>query len=101
MIIINFKIPAKDRKRVDAIVADAVNRKIVPKKLTQEITMSLCACIAQGCKLDLDKLAGFNDFNLAHDLYGINMYIDKNPASDTAGKLTNFFLPRCSVPSTT
>jgi len=39
--------------------------------------------------IDLDALANADDFNFAHDAYGISRYINRE-----TGKLTQHFLPR-------
>lgn len=51
--------------------------------------MDLEACHCNGNPLDLKKLLGFDDFNFAHDVFGIRRYMDRN-----TGKLTKCFLPR-------
>lgn len=56
-----------------------------------EMSMDITACHANGNPLDLVKLAAADDFNLAHDVFGIERHLDRN-----TGKLTNFFSPRCS-----
>lgn len=54
--------------------------------------MDLEACHANGCPLDLTKLAGFDDFNLLHDVCGIASHLDRK-----TGKLTGHFLPRATA----
>lgn len=56
--------------------------------------MDLVACHANGCPLRLQDLLAADDFNLAHDVFGISRHIDR-----TTGQLQNFFLPRFSAPS--
>lgn len=53
--------------------------------------MDITATHANGTPLDLAKLAAFDDFNFAHDVFGIRGHIDR-----TTGKLTRCFLPRCA-----
>jgi hypothetical protein len=55
------------------------------------LVMDLQATHANGCPLDFDKMLKADDFNLAHDAFGIANHIDR-----TTGKLTDCFLPRCS-----
>ena len=55
--------------------------------------MNLEAVHLNGCPLDLDRLATFDDFNFAHDIFGIERYLDKK-----TGKLRNCFVPRCAKP---
>ena len=56
--------------------------------------MDVTACHANGCKLKLklDELLSADDFNFAHDVFGIQRHIDR-----TSGKLQNCFLPRFSA----
>ncbi len=58
-----------------------------------ELEMDLTAAHANGCPLDLEKLAAFDDFNLLHDVLGIRRHIDR-----TTGQLGDCFLPRCAMP---
>lgn len=55
-------------------------------------SMDLTACHCNGTPLDLEKLNAFDNFNFAHDAFGISRHIDR-----TTGKLKNCFLPRCAV----
>lgn len=57
-------------------------------------TMDLTACHANGCPLDLAKLAAADNFNLAHDVFGIARHLDRK-----TGKLRDYFDPRCSLPA--
>lgn len=58
--------------------------------------MNLTACHLNGCPLDLQKLLDANDFLLAHDLQGIDRFLDR----DTGKLETEIFLPRCALPET-
>ncbi len=58
-------------------------------------TMDLTAVHANGCPLDLAKLAAADNFNLLHDVFGIARHLDRK-----TGKLRDFFDPRCSLPMT-
>ena len=51
--------------------------------------IDLSYCIEGGCSLRLDDMMKADDFNLMHDIYGIN----KNLNHETF-KLENCFLPR-------
>lgn len=55
------------------------------------LDMDLLACHANGNPLDLDKLMAADDFNFAHDVFGIRRHIDR-----TTGELKDCFVPRCS-----
>jgi len=55
------------------------------------LSMDLAATHKNGCPLDLERLAGFDDFNLMHDVIGIHTHLDR-----ATGRLTGHFLPRCA-----
>lgn len=54
-----------------------------------DIQMSLEACHCNGCPLRLTDLEQADDFNLMHDVTGINAHINRY-----SGKLERCFLPR-------
>lgn len=54
-----------------------------------ELEMDITACHLNGCTLDLGRLMAADDFNLLHDVVGINRHINR----DTA-QLDNCFRPR-------
>lgn len=54
-----------------------------------DIIMDLTACHANGTLLDLAGLLEADDFNFAHDVWGIGDHIDR-----VSGKLTRCFVPR-------
>jgi len=51
--------------------------------------MDIDACHSNGCPLRLKELLEADDFNFAHDVFGIRRHIDRR-----TGKLTQCFLPR-------
>jgi GTP-dependent phosphoenolpyruvate carboxykinase len=53
--------------------------------------MDLVAVHKGCCKLDLEKLLKFDDFNFSHDISGISRYLDRNNI-----KLKDCFVPRCA-----
>ena len=55
--------------------------------------MDFTAAHLNGNPLDLDKLARADDFNFAHDAFGICRHLNRD-----TGALENFFSPRCSAP---
>lgn len=62
----------------------------IAKSVTKtEIVMSITACHANGCPLDLDGLLAADDFSFTHDVTGIHARI-----SHRTGRLTGLFLPR-------
>lgn len=58
----------------------------------RDINMDITATHCNGCKLDLNKLLGFPDFDFSHDVFGIRRHINRE-----TGQLENCFSPRCSV----
>lgn len=67
------------------------SEKIELKNQTEEDThMDIIAVHMNGCRLDLQRLLEFDDFNFAHDIYGIRNCIDRS-----TGKLLSNFIPRC------
>lgn len=54
--------------------------------------MDLTACHLNGTPLDLDKMLTADEFNLMHDIYGINRHLSRE-----TGKITRGFLPRYSA----
>lgn len=55
--------------------------------------MDLTACHCNGNPLDLDALAGFNNGDFGHDVFGIWQHINRK-----TGELQNCFVPRSSKP---
>lgn len=86
---INFNATKKDIKLITKIAQRAV--KMNPEYDYMDASMDVTAVHLNDCKLDLKKLLGFDDFNFAHDVFGINRHINRGN-----GKLQNCFLPRCS-----
>ena len=57
----------------------------------QDWQMDISATHANGNPLRLDALLEADDFNFAHDVFGICRHLDRE-----TGKLTGFFVPRFS-----
>lgn len=53
------------------------------------VHMDITACHANGCQLRLQDFLDADDFNFAHDFFGIRRHIDRE-----TGSLGGFFLPR-------
>ena len=51
--------------------------------------MDIDACHNNGCPLKLQELLDADDFNFAHDVFGIRQHINRQ-----TGKLENCFVPR-------
>lgn len=60
----------------------------------QSLIMDITACHANGNPLRLAGLLKADDFNFAHDVFGIHRHIDRN-----TGELTDCFSPRFSQPA--
>ena len=87
----SFKISIADALAVRRIAKRAYAKWSVDEMSTQ---MDLTAAHANGCPLDFAKLEKFDDFNLAHDIFGIARHIDRR-----TGRLSDFFVPRCARPT--
>lgn len=59
---------------------------------TQHHAMNITACHLNGNPLDLLRLLAADDFNFAHDIFGIDRHIDRK-----TGKLPNCFSPQYSA----
>ncbi len=70
-------------------ICDRALEKIHRAKM--DLVMDIEAVHSNGCKLDLDKLFEFDDFNFYHDISGITVNLDRE-----TGKLQNCFVPRCA-----
>lgn len=58
----------------------------------QDATMDIKACHANGNPLKLAELFAADDFNFAHDVFGIRRHLDRS-----TGQLTDHFSPRFSA----
>lgn len=54
-----------------------------------DIQMDMEACHCNGCPLRLSEMEQADDFNLMHDVTGINAHLNRE-----TGKLERWFLPR-------
>lgn len=84
------KVTDEEIKKIDKIVNRACDR--YPGVFYWSgLHMDLCAVIANGEALDLDKLLAFDNPDFAHDIFGIERHLNRK-----TGKLEDCFLPRCS-----
>lgn len=58
------------------------------------VIANMLQTVDRHCRLDFEKLLGFDDFNFVHDISGM-----LENAAYPSGKLQNHFLPRCSKSS--
>lgn len=92
---INFLVASKDAALIKKIVtrglsvAKAAQRKDINRI---DAEMDITAVHANGNPLKLDKFLAADDFNFAHDFFGINRHINR----DTGG-LSACFSPRFSA----
>lgn len=56
--------------------------------------MDLLATHGESCRLDLDRLYAADDFNLLHDVLGINRHLDRETY-----ELRDCFWPRFALPA--
>ncbi|RJF81096.1 hypothetical protein D3877_12795 [Azospirillum cavernae] len=92
---ISFDVSARDAGLIVKIVnraAAACRLAGAPKLDRHDVAMSLTACHANGCPLDLEKLLAADDFNLLHDVTGIHRHISTEDA-----QLGGCFLPRACL----
>lgn len=57
-----------------------------------EASMDVTACHVNHQALALDRLLSADDFNFAHDVFGIRRHLDRK-----TGALLDCFVPRCSA----
>lgn len=93
---ISFTVTKDDAIKISAIVRRAENFASENGFKVDRMTlnMDLAACHANGTPLKLDALLVADDFNFAHDVFGINHHLDRDDNSPTGGKCLNCFVPR-------
>lgn len=87
-----FTATAEDREIIERIAkkAIAIYRMYDNTDVDeQDIQMDLEACHCNGCPLRLADMVQADDFNLMHDISGINVHLNHD-----TGKLEGWFLPR-------
>lgn len=85
---INWKVNDKDDKLIKAIAKRVMRVSNLDWDMTH-IIMDLTACHLNGCPLDLEAMKNGSDFDLMHDVLGINHHLNRDN-----GTLENCFLPR-------
>ena len=88
---LSFRIDKSELPHVDKIVERALGlyRSAGVKRDRMGLRMDVTVTHANGCPLRLAELAEADDFNLMHDVNGINLHLDR-----TTGQLLNHFRPR-------
>jgi hypothetical protein len=89
-----FKTNKRDLELIRAITerAMALAEQAGAPREKISIMMDISACHANGNRLRLDDLLTADDFNFAHDVFGIERHMDRE-----TGKLTDCFSPRFSA----
>lgn len=90
----SFKVGTKEEVRIIhkiALRAMAMAESAGWKYELLDADMDITATHVNGRRLDLDKLIAADEFNFAHDVFGIRRHIDRE-----TGKLQHCFLPRCA-----
>ena len=95
----SFRVSARDARIIQAIVsrAEGMERarrdRFAPARFDRlSASMDITACHANGNPLRLEELLGADDFNFAHDFYGIQAHLDRQ-----SGELRDCFVPRFSA----
>lgn len=89
---VSFKTTKNESKSIRAIAERAVTiakKSGIAARDQSSIEMDLAACHANCIRIDFDRLLAADDWNLAHDVFGIGRYLDRS-----TGELTGHFLPR-------
>jgi len=89
----NFHVTT-DEFKIIAAIADRASKLAVElgdSYPLMDAEMDVTATHANGCPLDLELLRIFDDFNFAHDVFGIRWHIDRS-----TGGLGDCFVPRCA-----
>lgn len=98
---VSFDVTKEDADKIESIINHAWACDVIhhAKGEKLQLLMSLTACHASGCPLDLNRMLEWAEkaadgdedakFNIAHDLYGIHRHINKQ-----TGALEHCFLPR-------
>lgn len=91
---ISFKVTRDEHKTITNIAqrANAMAKEVGIDYPVLEAHMDISACHANGCPLKLTELASADNFNFAHDVFGIRRHIDRE-----TGQLQDCFSPRFSA----
>src|ERR1044072_4676006 len=83
----NFNVSPEDHTKIAQLARDGSALSLIGGQQIPvfQLLLSLTACHANGCPLDLDGLISANDTHKAHDIFGIHGHIDHN-----TGELIDF-----------
>lgn len=91
--VLKMILPQHEASLVRVIAKRAVYAAGNPNYRVEDATMDLTVCHLNGCPLRLVDLAEANEFDLIHDVLGINRHLDHE-----TGELKDCFLPRYAAP---
>lgn len=90
---ISFAVTKADAQTIKRIVDRA--QEIAGSHIDRtSLSMDLMACHANGTPLRLADLLVADDFDFAHDVFGISRHIDRDDSSPTGGQMLHCFVPR-------
>lgn len=94
---LKFTTTPQERPIIEKIAARAVamatlHREPADVPSLTDVEMDICATHASGNPLRLADLLAADDFNFAHDVFGIERHLNRE-----TGQLGNFFSPRFSA----
>lgn len=88
---VSFDVTREEALTIRAIVerADKLAKEHDASVDKLSLSMDITACHANGCPLELERLLAADDFNFAHDVFGIMRHMNRE-----TGRLGDCFLPR-------
>jgi len=86
---LNWKITKEDFSFVEKIVQRAIREGWITPSQRPTLLMDIVATHCNGCPLMLGWMVEAKDYELGHDLYGINSTINRR-----TGQLEGAFVPR-------
>lgn len=89
---VSFKRTMKEGRLIRRIVDRAIELELCRPENRLNVEMDITATHANGCRLDLQKLLLARNYIFAHDLIGIDRYLDRE-----TGNLAFHFDPRCAL----
>jgi len=92
---ISFNVKSKDEARTISKIAHravAMAASAGFEYPMMDADMDITATHVNGCPLKLDALLAADEFNFAHDVFGIRWHINRE-----TGKLEDLFLPRFAL----
>lgn len=91
---LSFKVEPEEKKIIDQIVKRALTICAANGGTWNrtDCMMDIVACHKNGNPLELQRLLDADDFNFAHDVFGIHRHLNRE-----TGELEDFFSPRCSA----